>query len=251
MMVILLNAASHVWVSIPEWETHLRPFLSRKKSIACLPVPSNIPVVDDPDSIAQIRARFVSSNAHLVGHFGAYNEYMTKVMLDLLPLLVNGNGKVAVVLLGKGSQELRDRLIEIHPGLSDSVHATGILTAEDISRHISACDVMLQPYQDGVSGRRTSVMTALEHGIAVVTTIGKATESCWGETGSVTLINPQSIGAMVEAVGHLLGDQIEARRLGAAGRALYGRCFDLQSALKKLLKGVDGVEIPMPSIVKP
>jgi len=90
----------------------------------------------------------------LVGHFGAYDRYMTEQMLELLPSLLNGHDKLSVLLLGKGSLELRDRLVKQRPDLSQYVHATGVLSSEDLSRNLSACDVMLQPYQDGISGRR-------------------------------------------------------------------------------------------------
>jgi glycosyltransferase involved in cell wall biosynthesis len=235
MVVILLRAASHVWVSIPNWETQLRPFLlGQKKSFGWLPVPSNIPVVDDPEGVARVRAQHAFADAPVVGHFGAYDRYMTTLMLELIPALLNEHAKLSVMLLGKGSVELCDRLTELHPELSESVHATGMLSATDVSRHISACDVMLQPYQDGVSGRRTSVMTALSHGVPVVTTAGRATESCWAESDAVRLTKVGHINSMVDAVQCLLADDAEARRFGAAGRVLYDHSFDVKRVVKKL-----------------
>jgi len=240
MVVILLNAASRVWVSIPDWETQLRRFvLGGNKSFGWLPVPSNIPVVDDPDGIARARAQYASRGSSLVGHFGAYDRYMTEQMLELLPSLLNGHDKLSVLLLGKGSLELRDRLVELHPSLSQLVYATGVLSVADISRHVSACDVMLQPYQDGVSGRRTSIMTALSHGVPVVTTEGKATESCWAESDAVKLTKASDVRAMVEAVQCLLTDEAEAIRLGIAGNALYDQHFDVKRAVAKLLEVVE------------
>src|SRR6185295_20387626 len=56
MVRVLLNAASHVWVSIPDWETQLRPYANENKSFSWLPVPSTIPVVADPDGSARVRA---------------------------------------------------------------------------------------------------------------------------------------------------------------------------------------------------
>ena len=236
MVVILLNAASRVWVSIPDWETQLRPFLlGQKKSFGWLPVPSNIPVVADPDGVARVRAQYAFPGAPLVGHFGGYDRYMTELMLELLPSLPNKHDRPSVLLLGKGSLELRHQLIKRHPNLSEYVHATGALSAEDISRHISACDVMLQPYQDGVSGRRTSVMTALSHGVPVLTTTGKATESCWAESQAVKLTKVGDVNSMVEALQSLSVDAAEVSRLGPAGKALYGQCFDVKQVITKLL----------------
>lgn len=232
MVVILLRAASRVWVSIPDWEARLRPFVfGGKKSFGWLPVPSTIPLVDDPDGVRKVRARYAFPDAPLVGHFGAYDLYMTELMLELVPALRTGHEKLSVMLLGRGSLDLRDRLIKRHPDLSQYVRATGVLSAADISRHISACDVMLQPYQDGVSGRRTSVMTALSHGVPVVTTIGKATEMCWVESQAVKLTKVGDVRGMVDTARALLADPSERCRLSAAGRALYRERFDVKRTI--------------------
>jgi glycosyltransferase involved in cell wall biosynthesis len=138
------------------------------------------------------------------------------------------------MLLGKGSLELRERLIELHPDLSQSVRATGTLSAADISRHVSACDVMLQPYQDGVSGRRTSVMTALAHGIPVVTTTGKATEKCWAKSQAVKLTELGDVRGMVDIAKELSRDGRERAHLRITGQALYRERFALDRTITTL-----------------
>ncbi len=234
MVATLLGAASQVWVSIPDWEKSLRPFVRGNKSFDWLPVPSTIPIVDDPEGSARVRAQYASAGVPLIGHFGAYDRYLTELMLKLIPSLLNGQDKPAVVLLGKGSLELRDRLVELRPEFFQSVHATGALSAGDISRHISACDVMLQPYQDGVSGRRTSVMTALSHGVPVVTTEGKATEHCWTESHAVKLSKVDDAKSIVEAVQCLLGSEGMRRSMANLGTALYRERFDVRQAISAL-----------------
>ena len=235
MVTILLNAAIRVWVSIPNWEIQLRPFaLGRNKSFAWLPVPSNIPVIEHSVGITNVRAKYALPDELLVGHFGAYDLYMMELMLELLPSLLSVDNKLSVMLLGIGSVELRDRLIERHPDLQDCVYATGTLSAENISLHISACDVMLQPYQDGVSGRRTSVMTALSHGIPVVTNIGKATETCWVESQAVELTKVRDIRAMVEATRSLLADEERRSSMSEFAVRLYRERFDLQHIISAL-----------------
>lgn len=239
MMVILLTAARRVWVSIPLWETCLRPLaLRRDKAFGLLPVPSNIPVVDDPRGVLKLRTHYAPLEEFLVGHFGAYDHYMTDLMLELLPSLLTQHGKLSILLVGKGSLELRKLLIDQHPDLGQQVHATGALSSEDASRHISACHVMLQPYEDGVSGRRGSVMAALAHGAAVVTTIGKATERCWVESQAVKLAKVGDISGMVEAVKSLLADAAERSRLSVAGRALYDERFDVKRTVAGLREAV-------------
>src|SRR5205807_1928318 len=43
--------------------------------------------------------------------------------------------------------------------------ATGRLSAEDVSGWMQTVDLLLAPFSDGMSSRRTSVMAALEHGV--------------------------------------------------------------------------------------
>jgi glycosyltransferase involved in cell wall biosynthesis len=239
MVVILMKAASRVWVSIPDWEVQLRPFvLGGNKTFGWLPVPSTIPVIDDPEGVARIRAQYASPGVSLIGHFGAYDRYMSELMLELLPLLLTKQDGLSVILLGRGGKELREQLILRHPELSHRLYATGMLAAENISRHISACDVMLQPYQDGVSGRRTSVMTALSHGVPVVTTIGRTTEKCWVESQAVKLTKVGDVGRMVDMAMELLADGRERSRLGATGRVLYEERFAVRQTITKLREAV-------------
>jgi glycosyltransferase involved in cell wall biosynthesis len=234
MVTFLLSASSRVWVSIPEWEMLLRPFTVKRKSITWLPVPGTIAVVDDAAGVAKVRDQYSSPGGTLVGHFGTYNRYMIELMERLLPALLTSKPALSVLLLGKGSLELRERVIARDSDLANSLHATGALAAGDVSRHISACDVMLQPYQDGISGRRTSAMTALSHGIPLVTTRGKATEGTWSDSHAVVLTEVEDVNAMVAAVGHLLADDELREQMRKSGVRLYRDRFDVRHTISAL-----------------
>jgi hypothetical protein len=235
MIVLVLNAASQIWISIPGWERELRPFaLGTKKTFTWLPVPSSIPVIDDPAGVAQIRARFATNGTRLIGHFGAYNDYMTDLMSNLLPSLLSGGNDLSMLLLGNGSAELRDRLIKSYPQFAEKVFATGEIPAAEVSRHISACDAMLQPYQDGVSGRRTSAMSALSHGLPVITNSGKATESCWIENDAVLLLPSDDPTPLADATCQLVQ---EGESKKAAASQLYETRFALSVIVARLRNG--------------
>ncbi|HEV7476017.1 MAG TPA: glycosyltransferase [Pyrinomonadaceae bacterium] len=238
MVVILLRAANRVWVSIPDWEKRLRPFaFGNDKTFGWLPVPSNIPVIADAEGVNKVRAQYASGGKSLVGHFGPYDQYTTELMLKLLPRLLTDHDQLSVLLLGKGSAELFDQLVSQQPDLSRQVGATGLLSAADLSRHIRACDVMLQPYQDGVSGRRGSVMAALSHGIPVVTTLGRTTEDCWLESEAVKLTKVGDVTGLVEATSAILNNTPERHQMGAASKEFYRRMFDLSRTVSALRNG--------------
>ncbi len=229
MTIILLSAASRVWITIPAWEAHWRPYaLGRKLTFSWLPVVSNIPVIDDPEAIKAVRSRYVAAEGSIVGHFGTYDRHNTNLLLAaVLPLIGNGS-KDVFLLLGRGGEEVRDALLHNYPEMADRVCATGALEASDLSLHLRACDVMLQPYIDGVNSRRGSTMAALAHGVPVITTSGRLTESLWAESEAVALVPVEDLTALVEATRRLLPDVAARRSMSAAAKAMYAKRFDVK-----------------------
>jgi glycosyltransferase involved in cell wall biosynthesis len=235
MTMVLLNAARRVWVSIPAWEQHLRPYApGRALPLQWLPVPSNIPVVDDPAGVAAIRTKFAPVGHQLVGHFGTYDRHIAELLSRSLPPLLQGSNQCCLLLLGHGSQAMRNKLIASYPELTERLHATGTLPVADLSLHISACDVLLQPYLDGVSSRRTSVMVGLSHGVPIVTTSGRLTEPLWAESEAVALVPVADVSALVEAAKRLLVHSTDRLRMSVASRALYAARFDVKLTIAAL-----------------
>lgn len=238
MTVVLLNAAQRVWMSIPGWESRLRPFLiGRKIPFEWLPVPSNIPVVDDSRGIEEVRKRYAAHNQHIVGHFGTYGRHIGELLLNTLPEVMNDTPDCIVLLLGRGGESLRAMLVESHPNLASRLFTTGALEAADLSRHMSACDVMLQPYPDGISSRRTSAMAVLSHGVPMVTTKGELTETLW-DNSRATLLVPVSDGGLAEAIKYLLDNAEQREALKAAGASFYKKHFDLSFTVSALCNRV-------------
>jgi glycosyltransferase involved in cell wall biosynthesis len=132
-----------------------------------------------------------------------------------------------ILLMGYGSEEFRHGLVQKKPELGCWLQATGALPPEVLSCHLSACDLMIQPYRDGVSSRRTSVMAALSHGKPVVTTSGHATEALWAESGAVVVAPENDTETFVRHLNRLCSDSSERARLGKAARRLYKDRFDI------------------------
>ena len=133
---------------------------------------------------------------------------------------------------------MRAEMLRREPELAERVHATGALDAASLSLHISACDVLLQPYIDGVSSRRTSVMVGLSHGAAIVTTSGRLTETLWAESEAVALAPVEDVEALVLTTQQLLSDETRRRRLSAAARTLYDERFAVQRTIAALREAV-------------
>jgi glycosyltransferase involved in cell wall biosynthesis len=243
MTVLLMRAAERVWVSIPKWEACFRPYaLGRNVPFHWLPVPSNVPVNDDPSGILAVRRRYVAGDGVLIGHFGTHGWPVTSILEPILSALGRDSVNQIVLLMGIGSEEFRRAMIQKEPLLESMLRATGPLAGPDLSQHLSACDLLLQPYPDGVSGRRGSFMAGLSHGRPVVTTLGRLSESCWESSGAVPLAPAGDQPALLALVRRLRGDEKERIRLGTAARELYRERFDLEHTVSSLRSTAREVE---------
>ena len=229
MAAIVARRASRVFVSIPN-SILLLENLVPGKTIEWLPVPSSIPVVDDPGGVTSLRHRYSPDNLPLVGHFGTYGVLVAPLLDALLPRILNGHDCRAL-LIGANSIEILARWSKQHPACVDRISATGECEPDALSRAIGACDLMLQPYPDGVSSRRTTVMAALAHSRPVAATRGITTEALWGEHGAVALAPVDDLDGMCANVSRMLADEGLRHKYALAGHELYVQRFDISHTI--------------------
>jgi glycosyltransferase involved in cell wall biosynthesis len=232
MASLVAGAAQRAFVSIPLWRRFVEPMVRPGTAITWLPVPSGIPVVRDAAATCAIRARAADGHA-LVGHFGTYGANIRPLLERSLAALA-AQSECRILLLGDASEAARANLIASNPSLADRVIATGRLGPAALSHHIAACDVMLQPYPDGVSSRRTSVMAALAHGRPIATTTGWLTESLWGDSEAVALAPADDPDALADHAAALLRDAVTRQELASRAAALYDERFDLRHTVAAL-----------------
>jgi glycosyltransferase involved in cell wall biosynthesis len=119
------------------------------------------------------------------------------------------------------------------------VHATGALDAPAVSRHLQACDLVIQPYIDGASTRRGTLMAAFAHGRPIVTSVGRLSESFWAdEHGRSVVTVPAGDDEGMADAALRLADDVDARaRLGAAALRLYDERFSIGRTVSRFLDG--------------
>jgi hypothetical protein len=232
MAALVGGAAERAFVSIPAWRAFVAAVTSADTPVTWLPVPSGIAVVKAPAEIASIRARYAAGH-QLVGHFGTYGGLITPLLRGCLSRLIDASD-CSVLLLGRGSDAACREMVAGAPRFAGRVHGTGVLPAAELSRHIGACDVMLQPYPDGISSRRTSAMVALSHGLPIVTTSGALTEPLWQSSQAVVLVPAGDLDALAAATAALLADPGRRAALAREAGAMYDERFDLRHTIAAL-----------------
>ena len=226
----VVGCARRVWLSIPGWEARLLPMLRPHVTPRVIPVPGTIPVARDRAAVEALRSRLLAGSAFLVGYFGAGSLYVETALKGVCSDFAVRRPDVRFLLIGRGTTELAARLG------GGAATATGSLDAHALSHHLQACDVLLQPYVDGVSGRRTTTVSALEHAMPVVTTFGRLSEPFWRETPAVETVAVESPGLLAAAVERLLVPDRNAEARSAAA-LLYAARFDPRVALEPLFTG--------------
>ena len=235
----VLIAADRVFTTNLTYAAQLRRYDPRPgRSATWLPVPSNVPVIDDPAGVADVRRRLAPGDCRLIGTFGTYGgEVIGTLLDDALPALLAGRADRSAVLLGRGGDRYAAALEARHPGLRGRLTAPGGLPAEAVSRYLQACDVLLMPFTDGISARRTTAMAAPAHGRPVVTTRGLNTEPLWAESGAVALVTVGEPAALATLAEALLADPDGRAALGASARDLYDRRFAVAHTVAVLRSG--------------
>jgi hypothetical protein len=235
MAALMIRAGKRLFVSIPAWEPFLRQLGASSRPITYLPIPSNLPAVVPDEQAKEVRERIAPcSDALILGHFSTFGSQISEMLAAIVPPLLAADARRVGLLLGRGSKAFGRALADKHPYLKERIQVSGELSASALAAHLAACDLLLQPYPDGISSRRTSAMSGLALGRPMVTTQGDLTEIIWQETAAVALApanSPELIMAEAEA---LLADAGRRIELGHRAAALYEQRFSWSRTVRTL-----------------
>ena len=232
----IAGAADRVLVSIPSWGQLLSQVCPRARPAEWLPVPCIVAAVADTGAVAAARSRHAPDPATpLVGHFGTFGRLITDLLEPAIAGLLRTDPRARVLLIGRGSERYHSQIGAAHPDLAWRVAGTGELPPVEVAAHLRACDLLLQPYPDGVSSRRTSVMAGLANRVPIVTNLGDLSEPLWAESTGVTVVPAPDPTALASAAVEVLALSSESRlALGARGAQLYHSQFSLERTIARL-----------------
>jgi glycosyltransferase involved in cell wall biosynthesis len=222
------RAAERILITIPAWG----PLLPKGTKTEWLPVPSNFPSEVDPADVAALRLRL--GEAPIVGHFGTYGELISPLLSGAILRLLAADSHLRVLLLGHGSERFAASYLRSHPQHESRLIAGGSRASYDLACHLAACDVVMQPYPDGVSSRRTTLMASLALGLPIVTTSGPLTEALWEKSDAVVLAPVGREQALADGVQLLLADRARRDEIGRKAKDLHQRQFSLERTIQIL-----------------
>ncbi|HVA63906.1 MAG TPA: glycosyltransferase [Terriglobales bacterium] len=227
----LRHAAARSFVSTLQWGQWLQELAPGSAPSEWLPVPSNLPTDVAPAAVAAARASTGADDGELIGSFSRFDDLTRARLRPLLAALLRRQPQRVALLIGPGGDRLRDELAATAPELRPRLRATGRLDAASAAAHLAAADLLLQPYPDGISGRRGTAMAGLALGRCLLTQAGAATEPLWRSSGAVALA---AAADWLPAAEALLADPARRRHLGAAAQQLYRAQFALDHTVRQL-----------------
>lgn len=231
MFTTACAAASHVWTSTPSWFARVTPYLLGRLKPRWLPVPA--PPLDLRRSGAHAAAGHQTT---VVGHFGTHSPLVTALLAPALDLVL-AETPSHVVLIGRDSDRFLADFLRTRPDAAARMRATGVAEPSALAQQIAGCDLMLQPYPDGVSARRTSTLGLMKNGCAVVTNEGHLSEAFWREEGGLELVDRPDPAALGAAAVRLIADPARRQALAERAAAVYDRLFDVRHSVRMLTMG--------------
>jgi glycosyltransferase involved in cell wall biosynthesis len=208
-----------VLVSIQPWASDL----SRRwpgRPVLHMPVGSTLP--DMRHARARMRAELgADDETFVVAVFGrTHPSWQADHAVQAIQALSDRGHRLLVLSLGAEAPPLE--------GLDDvAVHAPGRLPEDDLAMRLAAADMFLAPFIDGVSTRRTTLMSALQHGLPVVATEGPLTDDLLRRaTDALALAPVDDPSGFGELACEVAADPDRRARMAREARALYDRAFD-------------------------
>ena len=202
-----------------------------------IPIMSNVPVQHPADYSRDVYRKRAGAGADefLIAFFGFINH--SKGLDTLLKALREARDNdipAKLVIIGDrtGSSDptnaaYANQIDALIQQLNVEAHLTetGFVSAEEVSAYLSAADVVALPFRDGASYRRGTLMAAIEHGCAIISTHPQ-THTPGLDEQHLCLVPPELPSALAAAIETLYTSPPRRDALQAGARALRSR-FDV------------------------
>ena len=186
-----------------------------------------------------------NGDTFLLGHFGFVKAIKgVHHLIEALARIRSDDCDLRLVFIGgrrntvDSSDDLRyslmlDKRIR-QLDLDTAIHWTGFLNDADAAACLNAIDLMVLPYTDGASFRRSSLIAAISQGCAILTTEPTIDINSFRHGQNLWLVDRQSSASIQAAIAHLLDNREQLRTL-SAGAVNLSKHFDWDMILDETL----------------
>lgn len=222
------------------------------RDVFMISIGSNIApaVLDGFDRDGWARANSVAGDEVLIGYFGFMNESKGgETLIRALSDLRRRGLNAGLLHIGGPTGDsdptnlvyaarLQTLATEMH--VRAHVHLTGFLDERGVSEAFAACKCVALPYRDGASFRRGTLMAALAHGCAIVTTMPRVELPELRHGVNVLLVPPDDSDGLAHAIESVIRDGALRVRLQRGALELSKR-FGWDHIAAQTVKAVEQV----------
>lgn len=231
----IIGWADAIITSTEAWRDEWRNRLpAHKNKFSYAASPSTIPVAP-VSSVPELRSTWRQQlgwpeDTLVLGWFGtASAAKQLDWVLATQKSAAASSRPVALILIGKAEEVA-------HAQNSPWIRSTGYADATTVSHVLQCLDLLLLPFIDGVSERRTSFMAGLAHGTPIATTVGHNTGPTLQTAGICALTLANEPADFTDQVLNLLRQPELRQAMGQRGRAYYQQHYDWPVVVNHLLQ---------------
>lgn len=202
--------------------------LAGARHVALVPIGSNVSLQPAAERASWLRARGLDPARCWIAYFGFMNESKGADSLLRAISLVAREADVGLLHIGEalGASDstnvaYANKMVALarELGIAGRVAATGFLDDSGVSSAFAASDCVALPYRDGASYRRGTLMAALAHGAAIITTTPHMPLPQCKDGADLLYVPPDNPAALAAAILRVLREPALATRLRAGAQA--------------------------------
>ena len=232
VMAVLIALGSHrIIVTCNLWKKLLKKLIPCKR-IEVIPVGSNIPVVPlSQEKRKELRKKLSDyEDIFLLGAFGTLHPSRDyKLILKALKRLIAEGKKIKFIWIGDPGSDMALEKIKNDIEALELTHLfvfTKYCIPEEVSKFLQTLDIFVAPFTDGVSIRRTTLISALAHRIPVIGLKGPSTDEIFKHGENIFLISQGDAQELSKAIDTLLLNSSRREAIAKGGEELYRKFFD-------------------------
>lgn len=198
-----------------------------------IPIGSSVPTELPSDfdrSIWRGRAGVSDDHTLLLAHFGFINHSKgVDTLLGAAAALIHAGCPLKLVMVGgrtgtsdPTNAEYATKIDALIGTLGLEAHLcwTGFVEPCEVSAYLAASDAVALPFRDGASYRRSSLMAAIAHGCAIITTKPTVDIPAFKNDQNLLMVAPENVPALAAAIQVMVNTPAIRERLGAGASTL-------------------------------